>query len=79
MLQLFRREVEVKGYKKEYYKFLWENSYSWLVINVSLFQAPIIRSLKINSHQRLEMNWAEYYDYRSNRLLQTYLDAGQFY
>jgi pseudaminic acid cytidylyltransferase len=46
---------------------------------VTSFSYPILRALKINADNRLEMFWPEYLHSRSNDLPNAYHDAGQFY
>ncbi len=43
------------------------------------FSYPIWRSLKLNENERLEMNWPENLNKRSQDLPRTYHDAGVFY
>jgi len=49
------------------------------VVPVQQYSFPILRSLKINEAQCLEMNWPEYAKTRSQDLPDSYHDAGQFY
>ncbi|MTI88141.1 MAG: pseudaminic acid cytidylyltransferase [Balneolaceae bacterium] len=63
-----------------------ENAYEKLihknfntVFPVVEFSYPIQRSLKLNEVGKVEMNWPEYLDSRSQDLPKSYHDAGQFY
>jgi pseudaminic acid cytidylyltransferase len=47
--------------------------------SVASFPFPIMRGLKINSAECLEMFWPEYEMVRSQELPEAYHDAGQFY
>lgn len=49
------------------------------VFPVVEFLYPIQRSLKLNGKDRVEMNWPEYLETRSQDLPKAYHDAGQFY
>ncbi|WP_020401535.1 pseudaminic acid cytidylyltransferase [Gracilimonas tropica] len=63
-----------------------ENAYERLVnknfstvFPVVEFSYPIQRSLKLSGKDKVEMNWPEYLESRSQDLLKAYHDAGQFY
>lgn len=49
------------------------------VFPVVEFSYPIKRSLKLNDIGKVEMNWPEYLESRSQDLQKSYHDAGQFY
>lgn len=49
------------------------------VVPVQAFSFPILRSLRINAQDQLEMNWPEHQQTRSQDLEEAYHDAGQFY
>lgn len=49
------------------------------VFFVQKFNYPIWRSLKLNDQGRLEMNWPEYLNTRSQDLPESFHDAGLFY
>jgi N-acylneuraminate cytidylyltransferase len=60
------------------FELLLENSFD-SVFPISEFSAPIFRSLKINTDNKLEYNWPEYKNTRSQDIEKAYFDAGQFY
>lgn len=66
------------GYIKTGYEKLIKGNYS-TVFPVVEFSYPIFRSLKIHDKGKVEMNWPEYLDTRSQDLPVAYHDAGQFY
>jgi N-acylneuraminate cytidylyltransferase len=70
---LISKERIIEGYQK-----LLEHSYTTL-FPIAAFSYPIWRSLKVNSEQRLEMNWPEHLLTRSQDLPEAYHDCGQFY
>ena len=49
------------------------------VFPVTKFGYPILRSLKVTDDGRVEMNWPEHLNSRSQDLPASYHDAGQFY
>lgn len=49
------------------------------VFPITNFGYPILRSLKLNEDGRVEMNWPEHLNSRSQDLPAAYHDAGQFY
>ena len=49
------------------------------VFPVTEFSAPILRSFNLNSHGKLEYNWPEFKNHRSQDIVKSYFDAGQFY
>jgi N-acylneuraminate cytidylyltransferase len=62
---------------KRAYLLLNQNNFD-SVFPVVKFSAPIFRSLKTNG-LKIEMNWPEYRNTRSQDLQPAYFDAGQFY
>jgi len=46
---------------------------------VTSFAYPILRALRLDKNNRLEMIWPEHLESRSNDLPEAYHDAGQFY
>jgi pseudaminic acid cytidylyltransferase len=56
-----------------------EKSHADSVLPVTAFSFPIQRSFKIDTKGRLKMNWPKNMNARSQDLLPTYHDAGQFY
>ena len=63
---------------KEALKKLQTNDYI-SVVPVQKFEFPILRSLRINKDNQLELNWPEFSGTRSQDLEEAYHDAGQFY
>ncbi|MFP8487465.1 pseudaminic acid cytidylyltransferase [Gracilimonas sp. Q87] len=63
---------------KSGYEKLINESFS-TVFPVVEFSYPIQRSLKLRGKDKVEMNWPEYLDSRSQDLTKAYHDAGQFY
>ena len=49
------------------------------VFPVCPFSSPLLRALRINSENKVEMIWPENKDKRSQDLPQSFYDAGQFY
>ena len=49
------------------------------IVPVQKYGFPILRSLKINEQDCLEMNWPKYAKTRSQDIPEAYHDAGQFY
>ena len=47
--------------------------------SVTTFPAPIFRALRLDDHGRLDWQWSEYAETRSQDLPQVFHDAGQFY
>jgi N-acylneuraminate cytidylyltransferase len=62
---------------KEGFKLLIDGNYD-SVFPIIKFSYPILRSLKLID-SRVEMNWPEYFQSRSQDLPPAYHDAGQFY
>ncbi len=60
------------------YSLLKEKNYA-TVFPVCAFSYPVLRSLKIDSDNKVKMNWPENLDKRSQDLEPLYHDAGQFY
>ncbi len=58
---------------------LLKSSGATSAFSVATYPYPIYRSLKINKNGRLEMLWPDYMNVRSQDLLESYHDAGQFY
>lgn len=63
---------------EESFRLLQEKNYD-SVFPVCAFSFPILRSLKMNSDGRVEMNFPENFARRSQDLPAAYHDAGQFY
>ena len=63
--------------KSGYEKLINESFYT--VFPVVEFSYPIQRSLKLSSKGKVEMNWPEHLESRSQDLPKAYHDAGQFY
>ncbi len=66
------------SFLKSGYKKLISESFS-TVFPVVEFSYPIQRSLKLNEKGKVEMNWPEHLESRSQDLAKAYHDAGQFY
>ncbi len=63
---------------KEAYNKLYSGDFI-SIVPIQKFSFPILRSLRINSNDQLEMNWPEYSKTRSQDLEEAFHDAGQFY
>lgn len=63
---------------KQGYRKLLEGAFD-SVFPVVEFSYPIKRSLKLNEVGKVDMNWPEYLESRSQDLPKAYHDAGQFY
>ncbi|PWN07458.1 pseudaminic acid cytidylyltransferase [Rhodohalobacter mucosus] len=70
---LLKPSIIKSGYKK-----LMSESFS-TVFPVVEFSYPILRSLKLSGNDKVEMNWPEHQESRSQDLPKAYHDAGQFY
>jgi len=62
----------------ESFKFMLDNNYN-CVFPVMAFGFPIQRALKLNNDKKISFIYPEYYLSRSQDLIPSYHDAGQFY